>query len=72
MAKKDYCPNCGTELVAEKTVRMICPAQCGFVDRRSGNSIVEPLADRREGTNRFFYQKHKADFCPWSGEKKWK
>jgi hypothetical protein len=52
MAKKiDYCPYCGVRLVADgKTTKMKCTTiNCDFVDRRYGNSMVEPGRDRRQG-----------------------
>lgn len=68
MPKVDYCPACGTELVPTKTTRMRCPRpNCGFQDRRCGNSTIEPLADRREGTNRYLYQENDD---PWRAEKR--
>ena len=71
----DYCPICGETLVPHgKLLKMKCPNEmCTFKDRRSPTTAVDPLIDRREGTNSKIFrsasdtQKHL--LCPWHKEK---
>lgn len=69
-ARYDWCPVCGERLYPTKTARMECRTPgCSFKDRRVGNCAMDPLADRREGTNRFIGVVHTD---PWQNERTWK
>lgn len=48
MKKIDRCPFCGVRLLSDKGFKMVCKTpNCSFVDRRKGNSMMEPRFDRR-------------------------
>jgi Zn-finger nucleic acid-binding protein len=47
---KDICPTCRVVLIQKKYLnkeKLTCPS-CGFIDRRQGNTMIEPRFDRRE------------------------
>jgi hypothetical protein len=44
------CPVCRTVLISGKGFMMVCPKpKCPFVDKRAGNSTIDPRMDRRGG-----------------------
>jgi Zn-finger nucleic acid-binding protein len=49
--KKDICPRCRIVYLkwSNKKKKLMCP-KCGFEDRRHGNSMVDPMIDRRGST----------------------
>lgn len=74
MPRKEYCPKCGALLKATKTTRMVCSATgCSFKDRRAGVTMIDPLADRREGTNRYLHTVEPYDPTRdvWGADRRW-
>jgi hypothetical protein len=74
MKRADICPICGYRLKAGKTLRMVCSTPgCTFKDRRHGNSIVDPLVDKREGTNRYVRRVEPYDPTRdvWGTDRRW-
>jgi len=48
MPKEHLCPECRSVLVSGKGLKLKCPKRgCTFVDRRNGNSTLDPNMDRR-------------------------
>ena len=63
MPKTMRCPICYTRLVPGKGMKMECPTEgCDFIDRRNGNTVVDPSKDRR-GKEIQFMMPNKND--PW-------
>ena len=74
MKRAEICPKCGCRLKAGKTLRMVCSTPgCTFVDRRAGNSAIDPLIDRREGINRYIRPVEPYDPTrdAWGADKRW-
>lgn len=50
MKAKHYCPLCGCILIPGQGMKLKCPEKsCKFIDRRHGNSCIDPAKDRRSG-----------------------
>jgi len=48
--KKERCPLCGMYLVPDIGTKMKCTSKkCKFIDKRCGNSVIDPCFDRRNG-----------------------
>lgn len=74
MPKTDVCPVCFAVLKPTKSTKMVCPtAGCTFVDRRCGSSMVDPLADRREGINSRIIKAKAYDHLEdaWGADRRW-
>jgi hypothetical protein len=63
MSKFMRCPICYAELISGKGIKMHCPTEgCDFVERRDGNSVLDPGLERR-GRKIQYYNKFDDPFC---------